>query len=36
MIVQELKALDLAGRSVSLAELAESGPVLFAFLRHFG
>ena len=34
MIVQELKAL--AGRPVSLAELAESGPVLFAFLRHFG
>ena len=33
---KDLSALDADGRSVSLTSLAEEGPVLIAFLRHFG
>ena len=35
-ISKDLGALDADGRSVSLTSLAEEGPVLIAFLRHFG
>ena len=35
-ISKDLSALDAEGRSVSLTSLAQDGPVLIAFLRHFG
>lgn len=31
-----LTALDLDGRPVELAGLAKAGPVVIAFLRHYG
>jgi hypothetical protein len=32
----ELTALDADGHSVRLVDLAAKGPVVVAFLRHFG
>ncbi len=35
-ISPDLTVLDTEGESVRLADLAAEGPILIAFLRHFG
>lgn len=32
----DLSVKNLAGRDVTLAEIAKPGPTLFIFVRHFG